>query len=553
MDKNDFPATLDFTYWEKSVKGSPLEKGKIGELLKSLDAEFTQTAKVAPKLLDVSDLDAKAMPGRRGEIKDQVFKPLDNLTACLKKIEQEANKAMADAKKAGKESAVKVLLSSVKEFNGDLAAFAKEVDKIDEELAKGVVSAKAAAKPADPKVAALKKKQVERLGGLSRKAIRELQSGKANMIPFVFGASKVKVPWKAGKDWTEPCVIYMHPKANKSSRSILSKLLNQGPVWAIGEARCEDKKKIIFNCTETPPANIKQLKDALKYQMKGYAPALRVMKGGKVEGEEASEGKDDEALPADAGELEDVDLPDTGSVADDAAVAVAAKNDNKAADAKRGAKEEAEQDEASDEESDKKADELKKRFANRSSEIQKAIVKGDNAAKDLKEWTVRLSEALKNNSDLKQAETLLKRIETRLAGGATDEEISKELDTAINSLATARKGAEDGAKKVANLIRQSYKGDAQEKKATEGAVRIEAAAQKLLATAVDKTIRAQLAGADTRKRAQVADVVKAIADAIEKNDLLPDVDKSPFDPALNVVAPYVTSLKNVESMLRSGR
>lgn len=544
MAQLDFPAPLDPSYWSKSVKGSPLEKGKVAELLEELDGEYTK--KLDLKMLEVDDLDAKAMPARRAEIDKQVLKPLNNLTACLKKIEQEANKVMADAKKAGKESAVRALLSSVKTFNTEIAAVFKEADKIDEDLAKGVVS-KSAAKPVDPKTAALKKKQVERLGGLSRKAIRELQSGKVKTVPFVFGASKVKVPWKAGRDWTEPCVIYMHPKANKSSRSVLAKLLNPSPVWAIGEARCEDKKKIIFNCTETPPANIKQLKDALKFQMKGYAPALRVMKGNVVAGEEAGEGKDDEPLPADAGELEDVDLP-AAAVESDSDAAVVAKNENKG-----GAKGESEQTETADEESDKKVEELKKRLANHSTEIQKAVLKGDKTAKELKEWTVQLSDALKNGSDVVAAEALLKRIEARLKGGATDEEISKELDTAINTLATARKVAEDGAKKVANLIRQSYKGDAQEKKATEGAVRIEAAAAKLLANSVDKTIRAQLAGADTRKRAQVADVVKAVAEAIEKNDLLPDIDKSPFDPALNVVAPYVTSLKNVESMLRSGR
>lgn len=544
MAQLDFPAPLDPSYWSKSVKGSPLEKGKVAELLEELDGEYTK--KLDLRMLEVDDLDAKAMPGRRAEIDKQVLKPLNNLTACLKKIEQEANKVLPDAKKAGKESVVRALLSSVKVFNNEIAAVFKEADKVDEDLAKGVVS-KSAAKPADPKTAALKKKQVERLGGLSRKAIRELQSGKVKTVPFVFGASKVKLPWKAGRDWAEPCVIYMHPKANKSSRSVLAKLLNPSPLWAIGEARCEDKKKIIFNCTETPPANIKQLKDALKFQMKGYAPALRVMKGSVVAGEEAGEGNDDEPLPADAGELEDVDLP-AAAVESDSDAAVIAKNDNKG-----GAKGESEQTETADEESDKKVEELKKRLANHSTEIQKAVLKGDKTAKELKEWTVQLSDALKNGSDVVAAEALLKRIEARLKGGATDEEISKELDTAINTLATARKVAEDGAKKVANLIRQSYKGDAQEKKATEGAVRIEAAAAKLLANSVDKTIRAQLAGADTRKRAQVADVVKAVAEAIEKNELLPDIDKSPFDPALNVVAPYVTSLKNVESMLRSGR
>lgn len=541
MPAIQLPDTLSNKYWSKSA-GSDIEKSsKVGEVIKELERACDE---IEPKALEVDGLDNKEIPKRRERIAT-MFKTLDKIAALLKKLEAEANKTLPEAKKAGKESAVRAILSSAKAFNGEVGGFREEAGKVDETLAKGNLNAAKPAAKADPKVAAALKKQVDKLGAFSRKSIRELQSGKAKVIPFVFGACKEKEPFKAGKEWEKRCLIYLHPKATKASRSILQKLLLPSPVWAIGEATCTDGKKITFNCTETPPANIKQLKDALKYQMKNYAPPLRVMKGNKVEGEEAGEGKDDEVLDVDAGELEDdADIPVSATSAPTSTPATAP---SKGAD-----KEGNENDSAAANE--KVLADLKKRLANRSQQIQQAILKGDKSGKELKDWTVALSAALKNGSNSDEAARLMKRIEDRLNdGGGAAEEVSDDLDKALKDLAQARKAAANGATRVAALIRKSYEGDPQAKKAAEGAARIEAANQKLLATNVESTIQAQLRGADTRKRQQVAEVVQRIRDAIEKNELLPDIDKSPFDPNLNVVAPYIATLKNVESMLRAGR
>lgn len=541
MPAIQLPDTLSNKYWSKSA-GSDIEKSsKVGEVIKELERACDE---IEPKALEVDGLDNKEIPKRRERIAT-MFKTLDKIAALLKKLEAEANKTLPEAKKAGKESAVRAILSSVKVFNGEVGGFREEAGKVDETLAKGNLNAAKPAAKADPKVAAALKKQVDKLGAFSRKSIRELQSGKAKVIPFVFGACKEKEPFKAGKEWEKRCLIYLHPKATKASRSILQKLLLPSPVWAIGEATCTDGKKITFNCTETPPANIKQLKDALKYQMKNYAPPLRVMKGNKVEGEEAGEGKDDEVLDVDAGELEDdADIPVSATSAPTSTPATAPS--------KRADKEDNENDSAAANE--KVLADLKKRLANRSQQIQQAILKGDKSGKELKDWTVALSAALKNGSNSDEAARLMKRIEDRLNdGGGAAEEVSDDLDKALKDLAQARKAAANGATRVAALIRKSYEGDPQAKKAAEGAARIEAANQKLLATNVESTIQAQLRGADTRKRQQVAEVVQRIRDAIEKNELLPDIDKSPFDPNLNVVAPYIATLKNVESMLRAGR
>lgn len=541
MPAIQLPDTLSNKYWSKSA-GSDIEKSsKVGEVIKELERACDE---IEPKALEVDGLDNKEIPKRRERIAT-MFKTLDKIAALLKKLEAEANKTLPEAKKAGKESAVRAILSSAKAFNGEVGGFREEAGKVDETLAKGNLNAAKPAAKADPKVAAALKKQVDKLGAFSRKSIRELQSGKAKVIPFVFGACKEKEPFKAGKEWEKRCLIYLHPKATKASRSILQKLLLPSPVWAIGEATCTDGKKITFNCTETPPANIKQLKDALKYQMKNYAPPLRVMKGNKVEGEEAGEGKDDEVLDVDAGELEDdADIPVSATSAPTSTPATAPS--------KRADKEDNENDSAAANE--KVLADLKKRLANRSQQIQQAILKGDKSGKELKDWTVALSAALKNGSNADEAARLMKRIEDRLNdGGGAAEEVSDDLDKALKDLAQARKAAANGATRVAALIRKSYEGDPQAKKAAEGAARIEAANQKLLATNVESTIQAQLRGADTRKRQQVAEVVQRIRDAIEKNELLPDIDKSPFDPNLNVVAPYIATLKNVESMLRAGR
>lgn len=545
-DLIELPDVLSTKYWSRSVTPAVEKASKVGDLLKDLAKAFND---VDQKALDVGDVEKNEIAKRRDRIASGLVKPLNNLTALLKKLDGEANKAMAEAKKAGKESAVKAITSSIKVFLADIDEVLKSADETDENLAKGNIKG---AGSGDKKVDEAFKKQTVRLGAMARKSIRDLLQHKARSIPFVYAADKVKTPFKAGQPWAHPCLLHFHLKAGKGSVSVLKKLLQGSPDVTIGEATCEGKL-ITFNCTEGKPANPKQLKDTMKFLMKNYAPAFKVMKGGVIEGKaEEAEGKDDEQLPEDVGDLEDDDLPTASATPAQRAGAKDADKDD-AKGSGKDADKDGDKDDAKDAATEDALREIKAGFAKRATEIQNAIKANDSASKDIKDWAVKLASAMKDGSDVDEARKLLKRIEDRLDGKTTDTDVSTDLDAALQDLAKARQAAASGAKRVAELIRRAYKGDPQEKKAGEGATQIEAAMQKLLATNVESTFQSQLRGADTRKRLAVADTVQKVREAVAKHELLPDIDKSPFDPNLEVVAPYLASLQKVESMLRAGR
>lgn len=529
-DLIELPDVLSTKSWSRSVTPAVEKASKVGDLLKDLAKAFNE---VDTKALDVDDVEKSEIPKCRDRIANGLVKPLNALSSLLKKLDAEANKAMAEAKKAGKESAVRAITSSVKELMADIDGVLKTAGETDETLAKGNLKG---AKPVDKKVGEAFKKQTIRLGTMSRKSIRDLLQRKARAIPFVYAADKVKAPYKAGQAWAHPCLLHFHPKAGKGTVGILRKLLAGSPDVSIGEATCEGKL-ITFNCIEGKAPNPKQLKDTMKFLMKNYAPAFKVMKGGVIEGQaEDAEGKDDEAIPEDVGELEDDDLP-PGSTS--TVQGAGGKDDDKGGDSDPG--------------QEQALRELKSAFAKRATQIQDAIKANDAGSKDMKDWAVKLAAAMKDGTDLDEAKKLLKRIEDRLDGKVSDAEVSAELVAALQEVAKARQAAAGGAKHVADLIRRSYKGDPQEKKATDGAAQIEAASQKLLATNVEATFQSQLRGADMRKRLAVADTVQKVRETVAKHDLLPDIDKSPFDPNLEVVAPYLATLQKVEAMLRAGR
>jgi hypothetical protein len=544
-DLIELPDVLTTKYWSRSVTPDfeKTSKTKVGDLLEKLAKAFGD---VDQKALDVGDIEKGEIPKRRERIASGVVKPLNALATLLKQLEAEANKTLAEAKKAGKESAVRAITSAIKVFTADIGGVLESADETDEDLAKGNI--KSAKTGGDKKAGEAFKKQTIRLGTMSRKSIRDLLQHKARSIPFVYAADKVKAPYKAGTEWAHPCLLHFHPKAGKGTVSILRKLLEGSPDVSIGEATCEGKL-ITFNCLEGKAPNPKQLKDTMKFLMKNYAPAFKVMKGGVIEGKaEDSEGKDDEQIPDDVGDLEDDDAPAVGATSVHRGNG---KDDTK--DGDKGTGKDADKDEDGDSRTAQAQRDLKAAFAKRATEIQNAIKANDAGSKDMKDWAVKLASAMKDGSDLDEAKKLFKRIEDRLDGKVVDTEVSADLEAAFQELAKTRQAAASGAKRVADLIRRSYKDDPQEKKAGEGAAQIEAASQKLLATNVEATFQSQLRGADTRKRLAVADTVQKVREAVAKHELLPDIDKSPFDPNLEVVAPYLASLQKVESMLRAGR
>jgi hypothetical protein len=559
------PDVIDPKYWERSVtKVAPAvdKASKAGDSINEVFKAFNKL-KDDLKLLDTSDVEPKETLKHKEKIDADVIKPLKSLQALVAKLESEANKALPEAKKAGKESAVKAITTAVKVFKGDIESTIDEANEATKQLAKGVVGGGAGG--VDKKKAEALKKQIERLNVMAKKAIRELRAGKVRKVPFVLAQHKIKEPYKKGKPWGKKSLVHLHPKAGNASKNILAKLIElPSPVWAIGEATCEDRKKIIFNCTLTPAANIKQLKDALMFQM-NYAPPMKVMKGNKVEGDEAADGEDSGEAIGDVEDLED-DVPETA--------AAGTAGTTKSADPTTATSKATDGDDADDKKDaalEQRKKKVKDRFAQSAAAIQAAILVNDDKAKDIKTWAVKLAAETKDGGDVDAAEKLIKKIEDRLAGKTVAKDEDEEqassssggvggagasapnpaLEAALRELGTARSRAADGASRVAELIRKAYEGDPQYKKATEGATKVDEAGKKLLSTKIEASVASQLKGADAKKRTDLANQLKNYREAIAKHDLLPDIDKSPFDPSLSVIAPYLTSLQNVEQLLRA--
>jgi hypothetical protein len=543
---------------EKSTKLTPT----IVELHKAFDA-------IDLKMLDLSKVKvetdaakaAKQMQDLTAQLGAKCIRPLQQMLAGpLKKVEDEANKALGDAKKAGCESAVRAIISALKPFRSQVNALIESTAEELEGLAKGVKKEPATKgdDAADKKKNEALNKQILRYNMMAKKAVRELRSGKLKSVPFVFAANKIKVPYKKGKDWTAKSLLHIHMKAGQSSRNILAKLIDlPSPVFAIGEIRCEDRKKLIFDCTKTPPANVKQLKDALLFQC-GFAPALKVMKGSKVEGDEAGEGEDSgEAIP---------DIPeddeDEASLVAAAPTAPTAKQPGTAKEPAGKGGEAAGNEEKADPKVAALKDQAKKQFTKRSDDIKKAVLAGDKKAKEVKALAIKVAEQIGEDGDGNQASELMNALDelldtpsevvTAAADAIGAAAANPELQQALRDLVTLRTRAVAGVTRVAELIRKAYQGDPQAAKAIEGANKVDGA-KRLLTPAVETQIAALLNVADPARRASMASAARASVgkyrQEIASHDLLPDVDKNDFDPNMNVIAPYLAMLQRAETLL----
>jgi len=549
------PAVVDTRYLAKSAP--EFEKSKLADSIALVRKDFGSIDLKTLDLGGVEPSDAKKVQEASKRVTD-VVKLLQSLLAGpLKKVEDEANKALAEAKKAGKESTVRAILTALKPFRTEVNKLIDGAVEELEGLVKGVKKAPAVKDPGDKKADNKPNKEVLRFNNLAKKAVRELRAGKVKSIPFFFAAHKIKTPYKKGKDWKEKSLVHMHLRAGPSSRTMLIKAIEfSSPVCAFGEVRCEDRKKLIFDC-KSPAANVKQLKDALLFQC-GFAPPLKVVKGGKVEGDDAGEGED-------SGEPI-VDIPDDD---EEGTVAVAAPPTaaKKPSTANPPARQGGDADVAADDDKAAANDEAlkaqaKQRFAKRTEDIKKAITAGDRKAKEVRALTVKLGEETGKSGDGKRADELIQQLEELLdtpaevvaaaadvIGAAAG---SPELQTALRDLATLRTRAVTGVTRVADLIRRAYQGDPQAAKAIEGANKVDGA-KRLLTPAVETQIAALLNVTDLARRATMASTARAnvarYRESIASHELLPDVDKSEFDPNLNVIAPYLAMLQRAENLL----
>ena len=551
------PVAVDFVYLSKSAR--ELEKSALATSLKDCTKAYEKVAK-AIKDLDLSKVELPEKPAEStkfvqdlsGEVRNNIVKPLQAfLSGPLKKVEDEANKSLAgEAKKAGKESAVKGILAGAKSFRGQAGKFLDEIGTDLEGLAKGVK--KAPAKDEGDKKDAKPNKELVRYNNMARKALRELRAGKVKTIPFFFAAHKLKIAYKKGsKTWDNKSLLHIHAKAGPSSRTMLIKLTEcPSPIFGFGEIRCEDRKKLIFDCT-SPAANPKQIKDAMLFQC-GWAPPFKVVKGGKVEGDESGDGEDSgDSIPEDDDE--------GGDTAVATAAPATARKPAEGATTGKPAEAAGDAADAEDEALKKKA---KDRFTKRSAEIQKAMAVGDRKAKGVRDLAMKVADEIGKSGTGKEADKLMAQLEELLAtpasvvsaaadviGAAAD---SPELQQLIGQLQTLRTRAVGGITRVAELIRKAYEGDPQAAKAVEGAKRVDASKNELKAD-VETQIATVLNTADKANRARLASQVRAnvakYRNGIAGHELLSDIDGSDFDKGLTVIKPYVEALARAEALL----
>lgn len=562
------PDSIDSGYW---IRTATKDVEKLVNLKDPLDKVSKAVADINGKLKTLTlEVDAdnpnptKAAESLAKDVEGGVIKAIEQmLSGPLKQLEQAADKAAPAVKKAGKESSLKSVTTSLKVFRGHAESYVAELRSNLKEL---IAGNKPAAKSAggDKKKDEAIAKLTLRYNLIAKKSVRELRAGKVRSLPFVFAAHKKPVPYKKGaKEWPTRSVMHLHLKAGQSSRTMLAKIVDSSPDFFMGEVRCEDRKKLIFDFTKSAVAPAKKLKDALLFQC-GFAPPFKLIKGGKVEGDEGGDGEDNNEPIGNIPEEDD----DTDMQASEVAAKTVAAKKPAGGNEQEGAESEAE-DEAAQEAAFKKTkaerEALSKQFTGHTDAIQAAIkdVSNKDKGQAVRKLAIDLGKLLAPGGDLKEAATKLKELEDVLAGKATGTPAAKsaqaeaafsspELQAVLRDLATLRGRAVAGVTRVAELIRQAYQGDPQAAKAVEGARRVDASKNNLKAD-VEAQITTVLNTADKARRAALASQTRAnvakYRAEITGHDLLSDIDESDFDKNLKVIKPYVDALARAETLL----
>lgn len=564
------PDSIDSGYW---IRTATKDVEKLVNLKEPLDKVSKAVADINGKLKTLTlEVDAdnpnptKAAESLAKDVEGGVIKAIEQmLSGPLKQLEQAADKAAPAVKKAGKESSLKSVTTSLKVFRGQAESYVSDLRSSLKDL---IAGNKPAAKSAggDKKKDEAIAKLTLRYNLIAKKSVRELRAGKVRSLPFVFAAHKKPVPYKKGaKEWPTRSVMHLHLKAGQSSRGMLAKIVDSSPDFFMGEVRCEDRKKLIFDFTKSAVAPAKKLKDALLFQC-GFAPPFKLIKGGKVEGDEGGDGEDNNEPIGNIPEEDDDTDVQTSEVA---AKTVAAKKPA-GGNEQEGAESEAEdEDEAAQEAAFKKTkaerEALSKQFTGHTDAIQAAIkdVSNKDKGQAVRKLAIDLGKLLAPGGDLKEAAAKLKELEDVLAGKATGTPAAKsaqaeaafsspELQAVLRDLATLRGRAVAGVTRVAELIRQAYQGDPQAAKAVEGAKRVDASKNNLKAD-VEAQITTVLNTADKARRTALASQTRAnvakYRAEITGHDLLSDIDESDFDKNLKVIKPYVDALARAETLL----
>ena len=215
---------------------------------------------------------------------------VDKIVAANKK-NTKAAKAIKYAEAAA--AAAEALGKDVVALSASSAlAIKKLCDKLEEEERQAKEKDKTPA-PTNPKLLAHNTKV--------RGIVNKLRAGTHPRTPFAFLQNKVRLPFSKAKPWTKKSILHVGPRAMKSCRSELEKLMAPDTgtnfLFFFGEVEGQGPKgklKLVFEF-ESPLGNPKQMKDALLFQCK-YSPPMQLRKQGSAEViDEAAEGDEKDA------------------------------------------------------------------------------------------------------------------------------------------------------------------------------------------------------------------------------------------------------------------
>ena len=553
MSELSLPDVIDLQYWKKSAPA--LEKTtKVGVSITAVCTPFEKVKANLKLLQNLSDVKPGEIADRRESIEANVVKPLKALlSGPLSKLESEAKQATDEAKKAGKESAVKAILSAAKVFRSDVDETLVEAKDALDQLAKGAIKKPDAGKDAgDDKKAAELKKKVLTHNSRVKKAVREVRSGKVSSYPFVFAQNKVKEPYKKGKEWGQKSLAHVGPKAIRSFKTQIAKLIGtEAFMFIFGEVSCKDGKKLVFNC-ETPMPVPKQLKDALLYQC-GYSPTLQLRKGALVV-DEAGDGEDS-GEPI--GDIPDDDDDDTAATA---APTAAKGADGKAGDGKSTG-------DASDAATESAKKDLKARFARRAAAIQAAVGGSDDRSKKIKTRAVALGKAMDSNIEV--AKRLMQEIEDLLDGKKVKDDEEADSDAAQpgvsadlverirkagQSWAASSAQAEKGIDQVMLALNKMFTGDDRQAPKVKDALRTLNNLKPKLKSDLGAKLEQATKEPNESRRASLIKEAAAAAAAVEKriadDPLMGELDGANNDvlPGVNIIGPMKAAIGAIRAL-----
>lgn len=534
--------------WKKKGGEEHEKRTRIGAQLSDLGKAFK---KLDQGLFDIARLKgSEEIEGRIDDLEAEVKKgsvrelmvAADALLASLKKFQPEFAKNAQTAKTLGPLAGE--MLKAAQALSQQLH---KAVEATQAALDKMLAAAEQAEEEAEKKGGAAVKPGAKLMAHNLRvkQLVGKLRAGKYPATLFAFTQANKKEPYAKGKPWNAKSLANVGPKANKSSRSVLAKLVgNEDFKFFFGEVRLEtaegkDKGKLIF-MFESPLPNAKQFKDALMFQC-GYCPKLQLRKNTGEVIDEAGEGEETDEVPP-------VVADEGGAAADTRLAALKTRHEAlKPAMARVRAQ----------------GGELAATLDKADKQIAKLLEAQQYAEADtlLKALDAKLGAAAKAGAAAPGAKptsvppatpTAAQGDAAPAADARADAKLQR-IETARSAWATARDNAEKGFDALIGQITAMYREDPDQKALADAIAKLRALVQPLRNQVFESRLAEALAIKDPAQRDARLKTFKApltaLVGVVAQGGLMAEIDHNEVIPDLEVVAPMKTSLRELVAAL----